>query len=108
MRLEQIKGPFAANSTVTFRDNDANYVHIGIQVPYGKIIGWWSDEGQEYRSFEGVPTPEIEVNGDGYFINKTGILEFDGQLDDGYVTVKFRKDFPMETIVDIVYSTSEE
>lgn len=108
MRLEQIKGPFAAGTSKTFRDNDANYVHIGIQVPYGKIIGWWSDEKNKYLSFDGVPTPEIEINGDGYFINKTGILEFDGQLADGYVTVKFRKNFPMETIVDVVYSASEE
>lgn len=108
MKLLQIKGPFAANSYKEFRENDVNYVHIGIQIPNRQPISWWSEEKQKYISFDGPPTADIEINGQGYRINERGILEFDGQLSDGYVKIQFKKNFPMETIVDIIYSEGIE
>lgn len=108
MKLLQIKGPFAANSYKEFRDNDTNYVHIGIQVPNAQPIAWWSNEEQKYLSTRSTIAPDVEINGTGYHINERGILEFDGQLTDGYVKILFKKNFPMETIVDVAYQNIME
>lgn len=109
MKLEQIKGPFSANDTKTFAETDAQYVHVGVQMPKASPIGTVVRNGSnEAAMTEGVKSADIEINGHGFAVNETGILEFDGELSDGQVKVTFKKALPAETIIDILYSSINE
>lgn len=101
MKIIQYKGPFTAGQSIEVpADYDYVYVHIGIQIPFRQPIAYITDS---------VTTPDIELgemDGGtiGYRVNETGILEFD-ELAQNSWRIRFLKDVPMETIIDIAYST---
>ena len=103
MRLEQKKGPFSKGSSFQVGKVLTNeYVHIGIQIPKVQPI--------EFINNESV-TPDIKIQSnnreESFRINKKGILEFDGKLGNS-LTITFLKDFPMETVIDLVYDIEGE
>lgn len=104
MQLIQYKGPFTAGESFTVpAQYDYTYVHIGIQFPNIQPIAYITD---------GATTADVEIGEmDGgtvpYRINETGILEFDGLAQNSW-RIRFLKDIPMEGIIDITYTTTNE
>lgn len=94
MKLIQYTGPFKAGETINVpAKTDCTYTHIGIQVPYTeRMINLMNKK---------IPL-DLQINGIDYRINDTGILEFTDTSILSF-TIKFLRDMPMETIVDITY-----
>lgn len=122
MYIEQIKGPFSRNSSKTFGGTDGRvYKHIGIQIPHREPTGYstyrtYRENKKEMPSHEYFPATDISITTtdvDGslehfFIINETGILELDGDNLGGMLKVKFFKDMPPETIIDLVYAAEGE
>lgn len=111
MKLRQVTGPFGANSQIHISNMNADIVHIGIQIPNRPPLSWQDDAGQWIGN--GASQPDVYFmhgngNKKGYTINKCGILEFDGELSDGEATISFAHNFPMNTIVDIIFKNANE
>lgn len=99
MELIQYKGPFKSGDEITAEARyDYTMVHIGIQIPQRQPIATW--KSQEYP-------PDLTINGKSYAVNENGILEFDGTSEISF-TVKFNKELPPETILDVIYKSTEE
>ena len=102
MKLIQYKGPFTAGEVIEIEpEYDCTYVHIGIQIPNRQPIAYWNS----------AYSPDVELGGVdgstiGYAVNEKGILEFD-EIAQGSWRIRFLKDVPMETIIDILYSEEE-
>lgn len=94
MKLIQYTGPFRAGETINVpAEIDCTYTHIGIQIPHREpMINLMN---------KSIPL-DLQINGMGYRINDTGILEFTETSALSF-TIKFLKDMPMETTVDISY-----
>lgn len=122
MRLVQKKGPFSAGASFTAGGTSANeFVHIGIQLPqcqplstnYGNKRMYDSvDKSNTYETvYKQAVSPDVRITVNNsisnFYINETGILEFDGQVGTA-VTVKFLKDMPAETVIDLVYKVQGE
>lgn len=101
MKIVQYNGPFKAGDTITIpAEYDCSYIHIGIQIPKRQPIAYTK---------ETAATPDLEIGEmDGgsvsYRVNETGILEFDDLAQNSW-RIRFLKDVPKETIIDIMYST---
>lgn len=106
MRLQQLTGPFAKGSSITFSNPNASYVHLGIQIPNCGPLSWQNESG-EWVS-DGQIQTDLTINGMGYRINKTGILEFDGEMETGTLKIAFNRKLPMNTIIDIIYKNTSE
>lgn len=106
MKLQQLVGPFEKNSSISFSNLGAEYVHIGVQIPNRPPVSWKNDKN-EWTS-DGALSPDIQINNVNYSVNKNGILEFDGELASGQISLKFLKRFPANTIVDIIYKSASE
>lgn len=123
MRLVQKKGPFSAGASFRAGGTSSNeFVHIGIQLPqcqplsqnmynvYNKY-----DTSTSFVSYSTVykqsVSPDVKITLGtsvmNFYINETGILEFDGSVGTA-VTVTFLKDMPAETVVDLVYKVQGE
>ena len=90
-------GPFSAGQSISIpAQTTYEYIHIGIQIPKRQPIQHWTKTIQ----------PDITINGISYKVNENGILEFDGLAELAWV-IRFEKDLPMTTIVDIIYRTQE-
>ena len=50
----------------------------------------------------------VGISSNGYKISPTGILEFDGELETGSLTITFNRQLPMNTIIDIIYKNIGE
>lgn len=104
MKMVQYKGPFTAGDVITIPpDYGYTYVHIGIQIPFRQPIAYLTD---------GPMTPDLEMGESdggtvGYALNEKGILEFD-ELAQNSWRIRFLKDVPMETIIDIAYEEDGE
>ena len=106
MRLQQLTGPFEKGSSIAFSNPNANYVHLGMQVPNRGPLSWQNESGDWVS--DGKITADLNINGTGYRINKTGILEFDGEMETGTLKIAFNRRFPMNTIIDIIYKNTGE
>lgn len=99
MELVQYKGPFSSGDEIkTDVRYDYAVVHIGIQIPQRQPISTW--KSAEYA-------PDLTINGHQYAVNANGVLEFDGISAISF-SVKFNKDLPPETIMDVIYKSTEE
>lgn len=99
MEVKQFKGPFYTGGTITSEARyDYEIVHMGIQIPRRQPIS-------SYTKY--AYPPDLEINGMGFAVNENGILEFDGMAEVEF-TVKFLKNLPPETLIDIVYKAVEE
>lgn len=99
MELVQYNGPFNSGDEIkTEVRYDYTVVHIGIQIPKRQPIAAW--KSKEY-------SPDLTINGNPYAVNENGILEFDGTSEISF-TVKFNKTLPPETILDVIYKSTEE
>lgn len=124
MRLVQKKGPFSEGASFRAGGASANeFIHIGIQLPKAQPISenlyntHRFDNGQElnrteFKTVEAKSlSPDVQlttVNGTStFYMNELGILEFDGEVGTA-VTIKFLKDLPAETIIDLVYKQQGE
>lgn len=111
MKLQQLTGPFAKGSSITFSNINASYVHLGIQVPNCAPLSWKNDSG-EWTSDGAIQTDltigGVGISSNGYKISSTGILEFDGELETGSLTITFNRQLPMNTIIDIIYKNTGE
>ena len=103
MKLVQYSGPFNANETITIpAEYGTTYVHIGVQVPYRYPIAH-TDE----RLSADLEIGSSSADYKSFRINDRGILEFE-DITNASMHVKFLKNLPMESIVDIAYTTSGE
>lgn len=124
MRLVQKKGPFSKGSSFQAGGTNANeFVHIGIHLPKTQPISEnlyntnRFDNGHnssrvEFKTLETTSlSPDIQLTtvsgASTFYINELGILEFDGTVGTA-VTVKFLKDLPAETVIDLVYKQQGE
>lgn len=94
MKLIQYTGPFVAGETINIpAEIDQTYTHIGIQVPHREPM----------INLMGKMIPlDLQINGKEYRINDTGILEFDDTSELSF-TIKFLRDMPMETTIEVSY-----
>jgi hypothetical protein len=67
-------------------------VKIGFQIPHRDPIRFASGEGDG---------PDLSVNGQQFKVQDGGILEF-SDLGETYLDIKFLKDLPEETVIDVV------
>ena len=97
MKLVQYTGPFTAGQTISIPAQiDYSYVHIGIQVP----------KRQPIELIKTVALPiDLTLNGVGYRIGNTGILEFD-ETTENSIEIKIERDLPWESIIDIAYNVT--
>lgn len=111
-KLIQYTGPFAANSTISVpAEYGTTYTHFGINyikpkpsffpVRDKKKHDIYYSTG-DYRSVN--RGYDIQVNQQNYVLNQNGVLEFDA-LEAISWEIKFLKDFPAETIIDIIIET---
>ena len=97
MKLVQYTGPFTAGQTITIPAQiDYTYVHIGIQVPKRQPI--------ELINTVALPI-DLTLNGVGYRVGNTGILEFD-ETTESSIELKIERDLPLESIIDITYNVT--
>lgn len=110
MKLIQYKGPFTAGDVITIpAEYDTTYVHIGIQIPNRQPIAYYhnpEDTSEAYPYSADIELGEADGGTIGYAVNEKGILEFD-ELAQNSWRIRFLKDVPMETIIDILYSEEE-
>lgn len=125
MRLVQKKGPFSAGASFRAGGTSSNeFVHVGIQLPrcqplstnmynnYNNKNYSTSTESVSYSTvYKQSISPDVKITLGtsvmNFYINETGILEFDGSVGTA-VTVTFLKDMPAETVVDLVYKVQGE
>lgn len=104
MELIQYIGPFSAGDVITIpAQYDYSYVHIGVQIPNRQPIAYLTDS---------AVTPDLEIGESSgstipYRVNETGILEFDGLAQNSW-RIRFLKDIPMESIIDIAYEMTND
>lgn len=97
MELIQYTGPFAAGQTITIPAQlNYSYVHIGIQIPKRQPIALVTNKALD---------PDITLNGQGYRVNETGILEFD-ETGETSIEIKIERDLPWESIIDIMFDVA--
>ena len=97
MKLIQYKGPFQIGDTISVKaQQNYKYVHIGIQIPNRQPIAYIKNS---------LPV-DMEINGNIYRVNDTGVLEFDDLAEIAW-EIRFLQNVPMETIIDIAYIKQE-
>lgn len=106
MKLLQLTGPFSAGQTINIpAQQNCTYVHIGIQIPRERQpIAYWKERISTANQ-KGLH-PDLVINDVEYIISEAGILEFDGLAELTW-NIEFKRDLPMETIIDIVYKIQE-
>lgn len=124
MRLVQKKGPFSAGASFMTGGTSSNeFVHVGIQLPQCQPLSTniyntnpksydTSTKSTSYSTvYKQSVSPDVKITLGtsvmNFYINETGILEFDGSVGTA-VTVTFLKDMPAETVVDLVYKVQGE
>lgn len=106
MKLLQFHGPFTTGTPITVPANyDYEYVHIGIQIPDRQPIAADCLIGNN-------STPDVEIGSTAndrmqYKINESNILEFDGLAQVSWY-IRFLKNVPKETIIDIAYQEIDD
>ena len=96
--LLQYRGPFAEGQTISVPPRvDCEYIRIGIQIIKREPM---------YFNYENNVKPDININGIDYVVPLTEMLVFDGLAELEW-NIRFLKDLPAETIIDIVYDVSE-
>lgn len=99
MEVVQFTGPFESGDEVSTEIRyDYTVVHIGVQIPQKQPIRYVRD-----KAYDG----DLMINGKSYAVNENGILEFDGTTEIEF-KLEFTKKLPPETIIDIVYKSTEE
>jgi hypothetical protein len=138
MRLIQKKGPFSKGSSFKVGGASLNeFVHVGIQIPktqpmspvmddtipfvgrfkYDMKSPNYSDDqiqdqyDQSKCLISDAIEPDVSImtttGTSDLYVNKAGVIEFDTNVG-ATVTIKFLKDLPAETIVDLVYKGVNE
>lgn len=99
MKLVQYIGPFQSGEQLTIPTQTGySYVQIGIQIPFRQPVSLITDG----------PLPiDMEINGVGYRINDSCILEFD-ELNEISINITFMRDLPWETIIDVMYDAQSD
>lgn len=99
MKLVQYIGPFRAGDQLTIPTQVGyTYVQIGIQVPFRQPVSLVTD---------GPLSPDMSINGVGYRINDSCILEFD-EINEISIDIEFLQDMPWETIIDVMYDAQSD
>lgn len=94
MELIQYTGPFTAGQTISIpAQTNYSYVHIGIQIPKRQPIALIVDDALDI---------DLTLNGVGYRVNDTGILEFD-ETNETSINIEIARDLPWESVIDIMY-----
>lgn len=106
LKIVQYRGPFTTSDRITIDpEYDRTWVHIGIQIPERQPIAY------TYYT-QAPPQPDLSIGElDGgtisYRVNDTGILEFEEIAQNSW-QIRFNRDLPVETIIDIQYQDVEE
>lgn len=99
MKLVQYIGPFQSGEQLTIPTQTGySYVQIGIQIPFRQPVSLITD---------GPLSIDMEINGVGYRINDSCILEFD-ELNEISIDITFMRDLPWETIIDVMYDAQSD
>lgn len=108
MKLVQYTGPFSSGESLLVNLMNCKYMHIGVQTPYNWPYSWQDSNGNWVSEPLAVSKEEndFKINNGTYSIYGNGILEHDCEFTFGNNSIKitFSKDFPMETIIDVIYS----
>lgn len=109
MKMRQIVGPIKEGTvtTISLRDNNCTFVHIGLHIPKQ----WPVKDLKKKDSSPWIQvlcaSPKRKTDEHEYLLNEHNVLEFDGVEEEEF-TIKALRDLPPETVIDVVYTTLED
>ena len=109
MKMTQIVGPIKEGTvtTISLRDNNCTFVHIGLNIPkQWPVKDLKEEDSSPWIQVLGASSKR-ETDEHKYLLNEHNVLEFDGVEEEEF-TIKALRDLPPETVIDVVYTTLED